>query len=86
MSYLAMNDREEYHMYQRQGRRAIVYRYHNDECWGCEYYENQLNEHGEMHRVLIAEEKYPTHNERWAEDCADNYVFRIKNFEENQTT
>jgi hypothetical protein len=78
------NHKEEYHTYMREGRAAKVIRYHDDNIWGCEYYENQLVD-GMQQRVFIAEEKYPNHNEHWAEDCADNYVFGIKNFEENQT-
>ena len=77
-------NKEEYHMFQRNARSVIVYRYHDDKCWGCEYYENRLVD-GEHKKVLVAEERYPTHSERWAEDCADNYLFGIKNFEENQT-
>ena len=77
-------NKHEYHQYSRNARSVIVFKYLDDNTWGCEYYENQLDD-GEHTKVLIAEERYPGHNEYWAEDCADNYVFGIKNFEENQT-
>ena len=76
--------KEEYHQYSRGGRSVVVFKYLDDNSWGCEYYENQLV-NGEHTKVLIAEERHTGHNEHWAEDCADNYVFGIKNFEENQT-
>jgi len=78
------NRKDEYHQYARAGRSVTVVKYLDDNVWGCEYYENQLVD-GEHTKVLIAEERYEGHNEHWAEDCADNYVFGIKNFEENQT-
>lgn len=78
-------NKEEYHMYSRNARSVFVYRYHDTNSWGCEYYENQLVD-GEHKKVFIAAEQYPQHSERWAEDCADNYVFGIKSFPNNKTT
>ena len=84
MSYLAMNEgKQEDHQYARAGRSVVVFKY-EDGSWGCEYYENQLVD-GEHTKVFISEERYEGKSESWAEDCADNYVFGIKNFEENQT-
>ena len=77
-------NKHEYHQYSRNARSVIVFKYLDDNTWGCEYYENQLVD-GEHTKVLIAEERYAGHNECYAESAADNYVFGIKNFEENQT-
>ncbi len=85
MSYLVMNDKHEYHQYSRNGRTVIVFKYLDDNSWGCQYFENQLVD-GEHKKVFIAEENYKGHSESYAESAADNYVFGIKNFEENQTT
>lgn len=85
MSYLVMDEnKREYHQYSRGGRSVVVFKYLDDNSWGCEYYENQLVD-GEHKKVFIAEEKYAGHGECYAESAADNYVFGIKNFEENQT-
>ena len=84
MSYLVMNDKHEYHQYSRNARSVIVYKYLDDNSWGCEYYENQIVD-GEHTKELIAEERYEGKGECYAESAADNYVFGIKNFEENQT-
>ena len=45
--------------------------------YGARFY----NEQGE----IIAYELYEGHSETYAENAAENYVFGIKNFEENQT-
>lgn len=73
---MEQSGRVEYHTYAKEGREAVVYKY-ADGTWGCDYYENSK---------FIASEKYEGHNESWAEDAADNYCFRVKNFEENQTS
>lgn len=85
MSYLVMDEnKHEYHQYSRNARTVIVFKNLDDNSWGCQYFENQLVD-GEHKKVFIAEEKYKGHNECYAESAADNYVFGIKNFEENQT-
>jgi hypothetical protein len=85
MSYLVMDEnKHEYHQYSRNGRTVIVFKYLDDNSWGCQYFENQLVD-GEHKKVFIAEESYKGHSESYAESAADNYVFGIKNFEENQT-
>ena len=72
--------RVEYHTYVKDGREATVYKY-PDGVWGCDYFELRNDQ-----RVFIASDKYEGHSESWAEDAADNYCFRVKNFEENQTS
>ena len=77
---MKQSGRVEYHTYVKDGREATVYKY-PDGVWGCDYFELRNNE-----KVFIASEKYEGHSESWAEDAADNYCFRVKNFEENQTS
>ena len=77
-------NKHEYHQYSRNARTVIVFKYLDDNSWGCQYFENQLVD-GEHKKVFIAEESYKGHSESYAESAADNYVFGIKNFEENQT-
>ena len=73
---MEQSGRVEYHTYAVENREAVVFKY-ADGTWGCDYHENS---------VFIASEKYEGHSEEYAESAADNYCFRVKNFENNQTT
>jgi hypothetical protein len=77
---MKQSDRVEYHTYLKDDREAVVFKY-SDGTWGCDYYETQGDD-----SVFIASEKYEGHSESYAESAADNYCFRVKNFEENQTS
>ena len=77
---MKQSGRVEYHTYAVEGREAVVFKY-DDGTWGCDYYETQ-----EDKSVFIASEKYEGHSEEYAESAADNYCFRVKNFENNQTS
>ena len=77
---MKQSDRVEYHTYLKDDREAVVFKY-SDGTWGCDYYETQGED-----SVFIASEKYDGHSEEYAESAADNYCFRVKNFEENQTS
>jgi hypothetical protein len=77
---MKQSDRVAYHTYVKEGREAVVFKY-SDGTWGCDYYETQGDD-----SVFIASEKYDEHSEEYAESAADNYCFKIKNFEENQTS
>lgn len=77
---MKQSDRVEYHTYLKDDREAVVFKY-SDGTWGCDYYETQG-----YNLVFIASEKYEGHSESYAESAADNYCFRVKNFEENQTS
>ena len=77
---MKQSDRVEYHTYLKDDREAVVFKY-SDGTWGCDYYETRGDD-----SVFIASEKYEGHSESYAESAADNYCFRVKNFEENQTS
>lgn len=70
--YLAMHD-EEANMillstFSHGDLTADVFK--KDNNYGCRFYDAEGDR--------ICEEVYPGHNEQWAEDCAENYVFGIK--------
>ena len=63
------NEYEIYSTYQQDERVAHVVKHRASGSWGIHMFKD--NKSG-----LI--EYYPTHSERWAEDCAENFVLGIK--------
>jgi hypothetical protein len=69
--------RVDLHTYITEQRRAEVFLY-DKYIFGCDYYETV-----DGVETLIASEKYEEHGEQYAEDAAENYVGKVKNFENN---
>ena len=53
-------------------REGIVFRYLNDPAWYVDCYE-----HGHLSQTRKMETDGVLHSEQYAEDCAENWVFKI---------
>ena len=53
-------------------REGIVFKYPNDEAWYVDCYE-----HGHLSQTRKMETDGVLHSEQYAEDCAENWVFKI---------
>ena len=69
-----MKNKEVYHNFYSEdgGREAVVFKYSGDEAWYVDCYE-----HGHLSQTRKMETDGVLHSEQYAEDCAENWAFRI---------